>query len=71
MAILGYAPDTCRMQVLSLHPGVTLEQVRANTSFELGVAEPLETTRPPSEAELVILRTEVDPFGYVIGRCRS
>lgn len=69
LAILGYAKETCRMQVMSLHPGVTLEQVRANTGFELGVCEPLHTTAPPTEAELLILRTEVDPFGYVIGRC--
>jgi glutaconate CoA-transferase subunit B len=69
LAVLGYAMDTCRMQVLSLHPGVTLDQVRANTGFELGAAEPLETTHPPTEAELLILREEVDPFGYVIGRC--
>ncbi len=58
------------MQILSLHPGVTLEQVRANTGFTLGVAESLATTRPPTEAELLILREEVDPFGYVIGRCK-
>jgi glutaconate CoA-transferase, subunit B len=69
LAVLGYAPETCRMQVLSLHPGVTLEQMRANTGFELDVAEQLETTRPPTEAELMILRDEVDPFCYVIGRC--
>jgi glutaconate CoA-transferase, subunit B len=68
LAVLGYAEDTRRMQVLSLHPGTTLEQVQANTSFELSIAEPLETTRPPTEAELLILREEVDPFGYVIGR---
>jgi glutaconate CoA-transferase subunit B len=69
LAVLGYADDTKRMQVLSLHPGATLEQVRANTAFELGAAPALETTPPPTEAELVILRTDVDPFGYVIGRC--
>jgi len=69
LAILGYAKDTCRMQVMSLHPGVTLDQVRAQTGFALGLCEPLETTPPPTEAELLILRTEVDPFGYVIGRC--
>ena len=68
LAVMGYAEDTKRMQVFSLHPGVTLEQVRANTGFELSVAEPLLTTSPPTEAELLILREEVDPFGYVIGR---
>src|SRR5205809_699000 len=44
LAVLGYAEDTRRMQVLSLHPGVTLEQVSGNTGFELSVAEPLLTT---------------------------
>jgi glutaconate CoA-transferase subunit B len=69
LAVLGYHEHTRRMEVISLHPGVTLEQVRRATSFALGVREPLGTTVPPSEAELVILREEVDPHRYVIGRC--
>jgi hypothetical protein len=28
----------------------------------------LQTTQPPSDAELHILRDEVDPFRYIIGR---
>ena len=39
LAVLGYHETTRRMQVLSLHPGVTLEQVRAATGFDLGAAE--------------------------------
>ena len=35
LAVLGYHEQTKRMEVLSLHPGVTLEQVRAATGFEL------------------------------------
>src|SRR5215472_2874295 len=31
LAIMGYHQDTKRMEVLSLHPGVTMEQVQANT----------------------------------------
>ena len=51
LAILGYHPETKRMQVLSLHPGVTLDQVREHTGFELGVAsEPCKAPRPPSDA---------------------
>jgi glutaconate CoA-transferase subunit B len=69
LAVLGYHDETKRMQVLSLHPGVRPEQVRAATGFELGVAEPLATTEPPTAAELHILREEVDPHRYVIGRC--
>jgi glutaconate CoA-transferase subunit B len=57
------------MQVLSLHPGVGLNQVREATGFELAVAEPLAETTPPSAEELRILRDEVDPHRYVLGRC--
>src|SRR5437868_13207690 len=60
LAVLGYHEQTRRMEVLSLHPGVELEQVRAATAFELGVHEPPATTQPPTELELCILREEVD-----------
>lgn len=68
LAILGYHEQTKRMQVLSLHPGVTLDRVRAATGFELGSAEPLGVTEPPTEAELTVLREEVDPHRYILGR---
>src|SRR5579859_6276675 len=44
LAVMGYDDQTKRMQVHSLHPGVTLAQVRAATSFQLGVRDPLPTT---------------------------
>ena len=68
LAILGYDQQTRRMQVQSLHPGITLDQVRAATGFELGVAEPLGLTLAPSEHELDLLRREVDPHRYLLGR---
>lgn len=68
LAVLGYHDQTKRMQVLSLHPGVELDQVRANTGFEVGAVEPLTTTPAPSAEELRLLREEVDPRRYVIGR---
>jgi glutaconate CoA-transferase subunit B len=54
--------------VLSLHAGVTLEQVRAATGFEIGVREPLGVTEPPRVDQLCILRDEVDPHRYLLGR---
>lgn len=68
LAVLGYHEQTKRMEVHSLHPGVTLDQVRRATGFELGAREPLATTAPPTELELRILRAEVDPHRFVIGR---
>jgi len=68
LAILGYHEQSKRMEVRSLHPGVTLDQVRKATSFALEVASSLAVTEPPSDGELKILREEVDPLRYVIGR---
>jgi glutaconate CoA-transferase, subunit B len=68
LAVLGYHEETRRMMVLSLHPGVSLEQVQKATSFELAVRHPLAETTPPSDTELAILRDEVDPHRYIIGR---
>src|SRR5437773_3651217 len=68
LAVLGYHEQTKRMQVMSVHPGINLEQVRGATGFELGVKEPLAPTVPPSDIELQILRDEVDPHRYIIGR---
>ena len=69
LAVIGYGDETKRMEVQSLHPGVTLEQVRAATGFELAVRQTPAITEPPTPEELRLLREEVDPHRYVIGRC--
>src|SRR5437764_9967830 len=48
LAVLGYHEETKRMEVLSLHPGVTLERVREATGFSLECAEPLTGTAVPT-----------------------
>jgi glutaconate CoA-transferase subunit B len=68
LAIMGYHDETKRMQVLSLHPGVSMEKVRANTSFPIDAIADVGQTAPPTTEELRILREEVDPLRYIIGR---
>ena len=65
---MSFDGDTCRMQVESLHPGVTFDEVQENTGFDLGQVADVVETVPPTEAELCILRDEVDPDGLIIGR---
>jgi glutaconate CoA-transferase subunit B len=67
LAVLGYDEETKRMMVESIHPGYTLEDVEQNTGFEL-IVKKVETTPPPTEEELRVLREEVDPLKLVIGR---
>ena len=68
LAVLGFDDGSKRMQVESLHPGVTFAQVQENTAFQLLKAPAVEQTEPPRAEELRILRQEVDPYRYVIGR---
>jgi glutaconate CoA-transferase subunit B len=51
------------MYLASMHPGVTLEEVRDNTGWDLDVADDLEQTRPPTPEELRLVRDELDPEG--------
>jgi glutaconate CoA-transferase subunit B len=66
LALLGFDPAERSMRVEALHPGVTLDQVRAATGFELDVAPDLARTEPPSPAELALLRT-LDPDRRYLG----
>jgi glutaconate CoA-transferase subunit B len=70
LGVMGFHPATCRMQVLSLHPGVSRADVLSATGFEIDFAEPLAVTAEPTADELRILRAEVDPTGRVIGKGR-
>jgi glutaconate CoA-transferase subunit B len=51
------------MTLLTMHPGVTLEQVRENMGWDPKIAEDLGETPPPTDEELRLIRTELDPSG--------
>jgi glutaconate CoA-transferase subunit B len=53
------------MRLRSLHEGVTVDQVREATGFELVVPSEVPTTSPPTEAELDLLRNVVDREGIL------
>ncbi len=63
LCVMGFDDATKRMKVLSLNPGVTIEQVKENTGFDLLAAEHLDRNDPPTDEELRILREDVDPDG--------
>ncbi len=68
LAVMDFDDKTKRMQIESLHPDVSFEQVQENTGFELLETPGIRQTEPPQDKELKILREEVDPFHYIIGR---
>ena len=60
LGLFGFDEQTKRMKVLALHPGVTLEQVRDNTGFDLAADPRIDVTEPPRTEELAFLR-KLDP----------
>jgi len=68
MAVMGYDEETKRMRVESIHPGYSFDDVQKKCGFPLLRAEILGTTAAPAAEELRILRSEVDPKRYIIGR---
>jgi glutaconate CoA-transferase subunit B len=63
LGVFDFAEDTHRMRIKSLHPRVSLDNVVANTGFELIIPQNIEETEPPTEEEVRLIREEIDPWG--------
>jgi glutaconate CoA-transferase subunit B len=60
LGLFGFDPESRRMRLDALHRGVTREQVRDSTGFEVLMPADVVTTEPPRREELELLR-ELDP----------
>jgi len=56
LGVLTPDPVTRELTLTALHPGITAEQAKAATGWELKVAERLERTTAPTAQELATLR---------------
>src|SRR2546426_11701906 len=70
LGILGFDPDSRRMRIDAVHPGVSVATIREHTGFELLEAPRLAVTVPPSEDELAMLRA-LDPERRLLGSARG
>jgi glutaconate CoA-transferase subunit B len=59
--------DDGEMRLDSLHPGASLEDVRAAMGWEVRLAPDLSTTPAPSDVELRLIREVLDPQGRYTG----
>jgi acyl CoA:acetate/3-ketoacid CoA transferase beta subunit len=51
------------LRLLSVHPGVTIDEIREATGFDLEVDPDVAETRLPTMEELIIIREVLDPKG--------
>ena len=67
-AVLGFDPRSRSAMLLSVHPGVTVQDIVANTGMPLEVPHDVPETPLPGETELRLLREEIDPKGVYLGQ---
>ena len=68
IGVYGYHENSKEMQLISLHPGKTIQDVKDNTEFEIIIPDNYEITKEPTLEELTALREKVDPSKVIIGR---
>jgi glutaconate CoA-transferase, subunit B len=57
LGVLEPDPETAQLRLTGLHPGVTVDEARAETGWPLEIADELVQTTPPTERELTTLRS--------------
>ncbi|MCX4761245.1 CoA-transferase [Streptomyces sp. NBC_01275] len=61
LGVFDFATPDHAMRLASVHPGVTVEQVREATGFDLAVPDEVPYTREPTGEELRLIREVIDP----------
>ena len=67
LGVYGFEDTSRRIQLLAIHPGISLEQIRENSNCEILTPQHLDVTEPPTPEQRRLLR-EIDPTGMVIGK---
>ncbi len=63
LGVFDFATETRTMRLVSVHPGVTVDDVIAATGFELAIDDDVPDTRLPTAEELDLVRNVLDPSG--------
>nr|MDO8098283.1 CoA-transferase [Candidatus Njordarchaeota archaeon] len=61
LAILDFDDNTRGMKLVSVHPGISVNEVMENTGFELVIPKSVPTTTPPTQTQVKLLRETIDP----------
>jgi glutaconate CoA-transferase subunit B len=67
LGVYGFDAATKAMNLISVHPDVTVEQIQASSSFPILIPDHMAVSPPPTADDVRILH-EIDPTGLVIER---
>jgi len=65
LGVFDFQTPDGAMRLVSVHPGVTVDEVVEQTSFELAMADEVGESRLPTDEELKIMREFLDPEDFM------
>ncbi len=68
LGIYGFDEKTRRLKLISLHPGISLDEIKKSCCFEVMTTQEVGISPEPTDNDLKILREEIDPAGIVLGK---
>lgn len=66
LAVLEVDGDRGQLRIAGLMPGVSVQQVRERTEFELDTSDVVRSVEPPTAEQVQLLREEIDPTGIYL-----
>ncbi len=67
-AMFDFDEETHQMRLIAMMPWMTVEQVLSKMEFEPLIADKLERMELPTDEELTIIRSQIDPGGLTVSR---
>jgi len=68
MAVIGFDPESRSAMLVSIHPGIRIQDVLENTGFPLKITGEIPLTPLPTAEELYLLREQIDPKNAYLGQ---
>ncbi len=65
LGVFDFETPDHSMRLISVHPGVSVEEVVENTGFKLVIDGETPESRTPSDEELRLIREVIDPEGFL------
>jgi glutaconate CoA-transferase subunit B len=62
-ALFNFDKKSKEMTLIELAPGESVESIKDEIGWDLKVADKVTLTKPPTSAELSLIREELDPQG--------
>ncbi|MHA1576104.1 MAG: CoA-transferase subunit beta [Candidatus Thorarchaeota archaeon] len=67
MCRFDFDPDTLKIRLLSVHPGVTVQDIIDNVMFDVIIPDDVPTTEEPTQEQIDIMH-QLDPQGIYLGK---